>query len=38
MKDHHISFRIWSHVEWSGQEGILTILEEFENEADRIVN
>ncbi|MED1203518.1 MEDS domain-containing protein [Heyndrickxia acidicola] len=35
--DQHIPFRIWAHVEWSEQEGILTILEEFENEADKIV-
>lgn len=33
-----LSFRIWAHVEWAEQEGILTILEEFENEADEIVS
>ncbi|MFY4774286.1 hypothetical protein [Metabacillus sp. RGM 3146] len=29
---------IGAHVEWGGQEGILIILEEFENEADRFVS
>jgi hypothetical protein len=32
--DGNISFRVWAHVEWSEQEGILKVLEEFENEAD----
>ncbi|MGD6875104.1 MEDS domain-containing protein [Bacillus infantis] len=36
--EHNISFRTWAHVEWREQEGILEILEEFENEADRLVN
>jgi hypothetical protein len=35
--ENNISFRIWAHVEWSEQDEILTILEEFENEADRLV-
>ncbi|MCP3764642.1 MEDS domain-containing protein [Domibacillus sp. A3M-37] len=35
--ENNISFRIWAHVEWSEQEEILTILEEFENEADQLV-
>ncbi|MEH6868209.1 3-ketoacyl-ACP reductase, partial [Priestia megaterium] len=32
------SFQIWAHVEWGQQEGIVPILEEFENEADKLVN
>lgn len=32
------SFQIWAHVEWGQQEGIVSILEEFENEADKLVN
>lgn len=35
--ENNISFRIWAHVEWGEQEGIIPILEEFENEADRVV-
>ncbi|MGM0922337.1 MAG: MEDS domain-containing protein [Bacillota bacterium] len=31
--DKNISFRIWTHVEWGEQEGILRIIEEFEKEA-----
>ncbi|MFE3979911.1 MULTISPECIES: MEDS domain-containing protein [unclassified Priestia] len=31
------SFQIWAHVEWGQQEGIIPILEEFENEADTLV-
>ena len=36
--DEGISFRIWAHVEWGQQEGIVAILEEFEEEADMVVN
>jgi|GEM_PF-673117 len=36
--DEGISFRIWAHVEWGQQEGIVAILEEFEAEADMVVN
>lgn len=36
--DEGISFRIWAHVEWGHQEGIVPILEEFECEADKIVS
>ena len=36
--DERISFRIWAHVEWGHQEGIIPILEEFECEADKIVS
>ncbi len=35
--DKGISVRIWAHVEWGQQEGIVPILEEFECEADRVV-
>ncbi|OIK10305.1 MEDS domain-containing protein [Bacillus sp. MUM 13] len=37
--DNGLSFRTWAHVEWHDeQESILAILEEFEKEADRLVN
>ena len=36
--DEGISFRIWAHVEWGQQEGIVGILEEFEEEADMVAN
>lgn len=32
-----ISFRIWAHVEWHDEDGILEILREFEKEADVLV-
>jgi hypothetical protein len=35
--DEEISFRIWAHVEWGQQEGIIPILEEFESKADKVV-
>ncbi|OES45516.1 MEDS domain-containing protein [Domibacillus iocasae] len=37
FNEKNVSFRIWAHVEWSDQKEILTVLEEFENEADRLV-
>ena len=36
--DEGISFRIWAHVEWGQQDGIMPILEEFECEADKVVS
>ncbi|KIL48503.1 MEDS domain-containing protein [Jeotgalibacillus soli] len=36
--ENDISYRIWAHVEWSEKEAILNLLEEFEKEADRLVN
>lgn len=35
--EENISFRTWAHVEWGQQDEIYKILEEFENEADRLV-
>lgn len=37
FNEKNVCFRIWAHVEWSDQKEILTVLEEFENEADRLV-
>jgi len=34
----NLSFQIWAHVEWGQQEGVVPILEEFENDADKLVN
>ncbi len=36
--EQNISFRTWAHVEWHDHDGILEIIEEFENEADRLVS